>query len=78
MTNKSKVFCNFYFNVGCYPSFKDFYGMHINMSYDRYNIVRGIYHITDINKWFNSDFEEGGEYQIKRVSENGKYEFKWR
>ena len=72
----SKVICHFYFNTGFMPCFKDYLSMHIHYKYDRYNMVRGMYHIIDLDLWFDTDFEEGSVYKPIRISEKSKYNFK--
>ena len=61
------LYCN---RCADYP-FKDI--LYAHMNYHRSSIDRGWYKITDLKAYFESDGEEGEEYIIKRVSENGQY-----
>ena len=45
------------------------------MSWARSKINRTFYHITDLELWFSSDFEEGCELDVHRVSSDAKYGF---
>lgn len=40
-----------------------------------YDMCREHYHIVDLELWFESDFEEGEELCVDRISKKGKYEF---
>lgn len=64
---------NFSFKCCGYPPFKEVHGLHYN--WNRSPISRSLYKIVDLELWFKSDFEEGGELVVKRISENGKYNF---
>jgi hypothetical protein len=41
----------------------------------KFAINRELYHITDLTRWFESDFNEGEELITKRISEKGRYKF---
>lgn len=69
--NKCKIIENLYYTI---PPLDDF---EAKIRYrDKYDIDRGRYRIVDLFKWFESDFEEGEVFEIRRVSKNGKYIFK--
>lgn len=64
---------NFYYKtVGVYP-IKGIIHKHLRYDYDKLN--RKFYRINDLELWFKSNFEEGEELYLKRVSEKAKYDF---
>lgn len=70
---KCNILSNLYFNTCVYPSFKEVHGLHYNWC--RSPLNRTYYRIIDLKLWFESDLKEGEIKVIKRVSENGKYDF---
>lgn len=56
------------------PPFDDFYSR-MDFTNAHHPIDRGIYEITDLDLWFESDLEEGCVYVVKRVGRNAKYRF---
>lgn len=71
----SKVLSSLYYNTCVYPKlYNEVYNEH--MTPINYNsLCRSIYHITDLDLFFESDFEDGCEEIIKRVSEKSQYNF---
>jgi len=69
ITDKCKVLSSLYFNISPMDDFES----HMSCEYRKIN--RGYYHIIDIKKWFQSDFKEGEEFIVKRISEDGQYNF---
>ena len=69
----NNILSNLYFNTTFSYPFKDVHCM--NMTYIRSPMSRTSYKILDLELWFESEFKEGEELVIRRVSENGKYEF---
>lgn len=70
----SRVLGSLNFNSCPYPSICNCYCDHMTpINYN--NLCRSIYHITDLDLFFESDFEEGCQKEIKRVSEKAQYVF---
>ena len=67
---------NIYNHVCCVYPFKGMIHMHLHYNYDKLN--RTFYKIIDLKLWFISNFNEGEELYVKRISENAKYDFKKR
>ena len=67
------ILSSLYFNMAPYPPMKGVICEHRNCI--RSSIDRSWYRITDLELWFESDFEFGEELITNRVSENGKYYF---
>ena len=71
---ESRVLASLYFDSCPYPSIFNGYCEHMTpINYS--NLCRSIYHITDLDLFFESDFEDGCELEIKRVSEKAQYIF---
>ena len=69
----SKILSSLYHNMCAYYPFKDLIYSHRNSN--RMIMERTYYRVIDLELWFESDFEDGDEMVIIRVSEKGKYEF---
>ena len=68
---KLRIIGNLYYNM---PPSEDFYSR-MDFTNANHPIERGLYHVTDLDLWFESDFEEGCLYVVRRVSRNAKYNF---
>lgn len=68
---KFKIIKNLYYRRP--PS--DVFSLHMGFANEHHYITREIHHIIDLKLWFESDFEEGEELVIRRISENAKYNF---
>ena len=72
MMTDCKVLSNLYYHVVPYDDFES----HMRTIYiSKFAINRELYHITDLTRWFESDFNEGEELITKIISEKGKYKF---
>ena len=57
------------------PPSEDFYSR-MDFSNVNHPIDRGLWEVTDLDLWFESNLEDGCVFIIRRVSRNAKYNFK--